>query len=119
MFDLTKVVIPKIMDKWELVAESLHYDLDTIEAIRERAFGEPKKCSRELFKDWLLTDHGAKAGPKVWSTLINAIKDIDTISADVIENIIVKVKKLEPLHMPQGKLFVNILNNIENSSSRF
>ena len=118
MFDLTKIVIPKIMNEWEYIAESLRYDLFIIKTIKERAFGDPKKCCRELFKDWLTTDRGAKAGPKVWSTLIKAIKDTDEISADVIENIIVKVKQLEPSYTQQGKLF-NILNNIESSSSRF
>ena len=34
MFDLTKIVIPKIMIKWEYVAEALHYDLSMVEAIK-------------------------------------------------------------------------------------
>ena len=30
MFDITKIVIPKIMNQWEYIAEALLYDLATI-----------------------------------------------------------------------------------------
>ena len=102
MFDLTKIVIPKIMNEWEYVAESLRYDLRTIEVIKKIEYEDPKRCCRELFKDWLMTHHGANAGPKVWSTLIDAIKNTGEISADVIEEIILEVKQLKPSYTQQG-----------------
>ena len=95
MFDLTKLVIPKIMDKWEYIAEALRYDLTIIQTIKEKGREDPKRCCRELFKDWLITDNGAKAGPKVWSTLIETLKEIDEIATDTIEDIIAKVKQLK------------------------
>ena len=94
MFDLTKIVIPKIMNEWEYIAEALHYDLATIRAIKEKGREDPKICCREFFKDWLVSDNGAKAGPKVWSTLLNALKEVHDISADIVEDIIKKVKIL-------------------------
>ena len=94
MFDLTKIVIPKIMNQWEYIAEALRYDLAVIEAIKEMEGKDPKKCCRHFFKDWLMTNHGAKAGPKVWSTLLDALKEVDEISADITEDIIAKVKQL-------------------------
>ena len=95
MFDITKIVIPKIMNEWEYVAEALRYDLDTIEAIRIRKNDDPKKCCREFFKDWLMTNNGAKAGAKMWSTLLDALKEVDEISADITEDVIAQVKQLK------------------------
>ena len=95
MFDLTKIVISKIMNEWEDIAHALHYDLATIKAIKETERGDPRKCCREFFKDWLMTNSGAKAGPKVWSTLLHALKQVDEISADITEDIITKVKQLK------------------------
>ena len=95
MFDLTKIVIPKIMNEWEFIADALRYDFATIKAIREKKREDPKKCCRELFEDWLMTNNGARAGPKVWSTLLDALKKVDEISADIIGNITEKVKQLK------------------------
>ena len=94
MLDLTKIVIPKIMNEWKYIAEALYYDLARIIAIREKNREDPKKCCRELFEDWLMTNNGAKAGPKVWSTLLDALKKVDEISVDIIEDISAQVEKL-------------------------
>ena len=95
MFHLTKIVIPRIMNEWEYIAEALLYDLATIKAIRDKERDDPKKCCREFFKDWLMTNNGAKAGPKVWSTLLDALKEVDEISVDITDNIIANVKQLK------------------------
>ena len=97
MFDLKKIVIPKIMNEWEDIADALRYDLATIKAIKDKEHGDPKKCCREFFRDWLMTNNGAKAGPKVWSTLLDALKNVDEISADITEDIIAEVKQLAVL----------------------
>ena len=104
MFDLKKIVIPKIMNEWEDIADALRCDLATIQAIKVREHQDPKKCCREFFKDWLMTNNGAKAGPKVWSTLLDALKEVE-ISADITEDIVAKVKQLNGGHegyAPQG-----------------
>ena len=36
MFDLTKIVIPRIMNEWQDIAEALRYDLSIIRAIEEK-----------------------------------------------------------------------------------
>ena len=94
MFDLTTIVISRIMNEWEYIAEALRYDLATIKAIKDRDQGDPKKCCRQFFKDWLMTDNGAKAGPKVWSTLLDTLKKVDDISTNITEDIIAEVKQL-------------------------
>ena len=42
-----------------------------------------------------MTNNGTKAGPKVWYTLLHALKEVDEISADITEDIIAKVKQLK------------------------
>ena len=83
------------MNKWEYVAEAFRYDLTIIEAIKESEHGNVKKCCREFFKDWLTTKNGAKVGPKVWSTLLDILKEIDEISDDDIKDIETNVKQLK------------------------
>ena len=94
MFDLTKIVIPRIMNKWDYVAEALRYDLSIVEAIKVKEHQDPRQCCREFFKDWLMTNNGARAGPKVWSTLLDTLKKVDEISVDIIEDITAQVEQL-------------------------
>ena len=94
MFDLMKIVTPKIMNEWEYIAEALRCDLATIYTIKKKERDDPKKCCREFFRTWLMTDCGGRAGPKTWSTLLNALKEIDEIPSDITEDIIAKVKQL-------------------------
>ena len=95
MHDLIKIVIPKIMNEWEYIAYAFRYDLATIQAIKEKEGNNPKQCCRELFKDWLMTNNGAKVGEKVWSTLLHVLMDVDEIPVDIIEDISLKVKQLK------------------------
>ena len=94
MFGLEKIVIPKIMNEWEYVAEAFWYDLATIEVIKEMGGGDAKQCCREFFKDWLTTDHGNEVGPKVWSTLLDVLNEVDEISTEITEDIAERVKNL-------------------------
>ena len=95
MYDLTKIVIPKIMNEWEYVAEALFYDLAVIIAIKQKKrFEDPKQCCQEFFIDWLTTKNGDRAGKKVWSTLINALNEVDEISTDIVEDIVKEVIQL-------------------------
>ena len=95
MFDLTKIVIPKIMTKWEYIADALYYDLNIVEAIKMKERENPRQCCREFLKDWLMTNNGATAGPKVWSTLLDALNKVDEISVDIVKDIIAQVKQLD------------------------
>ena len=79
MGDINKIVIPKIQAEWEDVAYALRYEIPTVNAIKAKYNDNPKKCCKELFKDWLSTDHGT--GPKTWSTLLDKLKDIEDLAA--------------------------------------
>ena len=43
MFDLTKNVVPKIMNEWQYIAEALRYDPAIIEPIRDKGQDDPKR----------------------------------------------------------------------------
>ena len=95
MFHLMKFVIPKIMNEWVYVAYAFRYDLATIQSIKQNGRQNPKTCCEEFFTDWLSTEHGAKAGPKTWSTLLDVLKQIDDIAADIKEDITKEVLQLK------------------------
>lgn len=92
MIDLNDIVIPEVKNVWQEVAEALHYSQSDIESIRQKELNDPKRCCKEFLRDWLRSKHGT--GPKVWSTLLNAIKNVKEISFDITEDIIAKVKQL-------------------------
>ena len=79
MFDLYRIVIPRIQPYWENVAYALLYEISVVEIIRQRHKDDPRKCCMELFEDWLTTSHGAK--PKIWSTLLDKLKEVKDLTA--------------------------------------
>ena len=91
MGDIITIVIPRIQAEWEDVAYALHYKIATVNAIKEKKNDNPKKCCKELFVDWLSTDHGV--GPKTWSTLIEKLKKIEDLAA-VTNEIMNELEKL-------------------------
>ena len=95
MNELQKIVIPKVMNNWEEVAEALQYDDEQIERIKQSEHGDPKRCCREFFRDWLRTKRGT--GPKKWSTLFNVLKDPDweLIEDSIVEEMNAKVTQLQ------------------------
>jgi len=79
---LQKIVIPKIRAKWESVAYSMDYDLNTISAI-ERESRDLQHCCQKLFTDWLTTSNGPT--PKTWKTLLECIEDVEELTAALEE----------------------------------
>ena len=75
MGDIIQIVIPRIKTEWKDFAYALHYDIYTVKDIMEKYHGNPKKCCRELFEDWLLTGHGD--GPKTWKTILDKLNEIE------------------------------------------
>ena len=76
MFDLQKIVLPKIQAYWKDVAYALCYKIEDVENLEAKHNKDPRKCCQDFFIDWLKTSHGDRAGSKTWSTLLNAIKDV-------------------------------------------
>ena len=94
MADLNKIVIPKVMNQWEELAEGFRYDDEVITNIKTQSGGNPKKCCQEFFRNWRTSDNGNRVGPKTWSTLFYIIEEYTSIASDIREDIITKVKQL-------------------------
>ena len=89
MHSLNEIVVPKVSAQWEEIAYALDYDIPTVDKIKVKCKEDPTKCCKELFKDWLKTDRGAK--PKKWQTLLdklNEIKDIHGATEDIMKTLI-------------------------------
>ena len=78
MSDLLRMVVPRISPFWEDVAYALHYRISIVESIGTKHNSDPKKCCRELFKDWLTTNNGA--APKTWLTLLDRLKEVEELA---------------------------------------
>ena len=75
---LNMIVVHKINAEWEDVAFALRYEIPAVESIKSKHNQDPKKCCKELFKDWLITNNGA--GPKIWSTLLDKLKNVGELA---------------------------------------
>ena len=80
MWDIIKIVVPKVSAEWEDLAYSMQYSIATVKAIKKDC-SDCQPCCRKLFEDWLSTDYGA--APKTWSTLLQKIKDVDSLATAV------------------------------------
>ena len=78
MFELTEIVIPNIMDKWERLAYCMRYEAREVEAFRKDS-RDLRECCTKLFIDWLETDHDPT--PKTYQTLLHYIKQIKDLTA--------------------------------------
>ena len=83
MWNLIKIVIPKIKSQWKYVAYSMGYDPGAVDAL-DRECRKLDECCENLFKDWLTTDNGCT--PKTWKKVIERIKAVDNLVA-ATENI--------------------------------
>ena len=79
MWQLNKIVIPKIMAYWKDVAyNSLHYDVPKVQAIAGKHQDDPKKCCQELFEGWLCMHK--EGDSKSWETLLKKLKEVEEIT---------------------------------------
>ena len=78
MFELTKIVIPKIKADWESLAYCMRYTPEEVNGFRKDSQNSDD-CCRNLFTNWISTSHGPK--PKTYETLLKHIKKIDNLIA--------------------------------------
>ena len=57
----------------------LGYKVEYKQLIKERCHHDPEICCLELLEDWLSSDRGVS--PKSWSRLIEALKEIKSLTA--------------------------------------
>ena len=95
MYQLVRIVIPKLKNQWKYLAEALMYDPATIHDIEKKRYGDVELCCRDVLKGWLETNTGLEDEQKVWLTLVDGIKKADGISPNVAEDIFEEVKQLK------------------------
>ena len=80
MWDLIKIVIPKIKAEWRDLAYCMQYDPADVKGIKKDCSCLAERCT-ELFENWLATPKGIT--PKTWHTLLKCIGEVDELSAAV------------------------------------
>ena len=75
MWELIKIVIPKIQVEWESLAYCMRYSPQEVKGFKRE---DLKECCKNLFHNWLSTKHGPK--PKTYQTLLEYIKKIDELA---------------------------------------
>ena len=93
MADINKIVIPKVMNQWQELAEGFRYDDEIIDKIKAQRSNNPQECCREFFRDWLRFDHCE--GPKTWLKLLEIIEEYTLIAKDIKEKIREEVLQLK------------------------
>ena len=91
MWELTKIVVPKVMAEWESLAFCMRYRPEEVKAFKRDTQDVKERC-KNLFDNWLTTAHGPK--PKTYRTLLNCIKKINKLTSvsEVIEKELIKGK---------------------------
>lgn len=82
MWELIKIVAPRVMAEWESLAFCMRYTPTDVTAFKTDA-KNLKECCTNLFKNWVTTDHGPK--PKTYQILLKHIKEIDNLTAPSAE----------------------------------
>ena len=90
IWDIIKIVFPKIKAQWKFVAFSMKYDILEVNGFENDSSNSNESCL-ELFKNWLQTDRGIT--PKTWCKLIERIKDVEGLK-QAAESIEEELKKL-------------------------
>ena len=91
MHELTEIVVPNVMAKWERLAYCMRYKPRDVETFRKDS-RDSEECCMRLFTNWLESAHGPT--PKTYQTLLNHIKKIDDLIAasEEIERRLIKGK---------------------------
>lgn len=95
---LNYLVVPRIKAYWKDVAYRLGYKIHTVQAIKESNKGNPKGCCLEFFENWLTTKNGASAGPKTWSTLMDALEKVEELAAvreEILKDLLINTNILK------------------------
>ena len=80
MWELNKIVIPKILDQWKYLAYCMRYNTSEVEAFVREGKDDHESC-KKLFIDWINTDR--HPGPKIYETLFKYFKEIENLNTAI------------------------------------
>ena len=76
MWELIKVVIPKVKAKWDSLAYCMRYTPEEVNGFRQGS-RDCDDCCKNLFSNWISTGHGPC--PKTYQTLLEHMKEIEEL----------------------------------------
>ena len=76
---LNRQVIPHVFLDWQSVGHHLEIDLFVMEIIDDDYHGDVEKCCRTMFTRWLSHDEGTGGAPRLWRTVLKALKNVGYI----------------------------------------
>ena len=90
MWELIKIVIPRVKAHWTWLAYAMRYD-SLVESFNKEG-GNLDECCEKMFRNWLNSNHGPT--PVTYQTLLEHIKKIDDLKAasEEIEKELIKGK---------------------------
>ena len=81
------------MAHWKDIAYiSLKYGIPKVSTIEEKHKGDPEKCCKELFKEWMCTYRTGDS--KTWENLLTQLKQVEKLTA-VVEEISEKLTGIQ------------------------
>ena len=91
MWDLIKIVIPKVKASWVELAYSMGYSVSAVSGFDADGRNLHEQC-RKLFEYWLTTGQGCT--PKTWQVLLSHLKQVDELiaAAEEIEKELINCK---------------------------
>ena len=91
MWELIKIVIPKVDTKWEDLAYCMRYKPGNVKAIKSESKNAKEQC-KKLFVNWLSTSNGPT--PKTYLTLLSHIKELEVpaTASEAIEKQLIESK---------------------------
>ena len=73
---LNRQVIPHVRLDWQSVGHHLEVDPSVMKVIDDLYQDDVEKCCRTMFTRWLSHDEGTGGAPRLWRTVLKALKNV-------------------------------------------
>ena len=73
---LNRQVIPHVRLDWQSVGHHLEVDPSVMKVIDDDYHDDVEKCCRTMFTRWLSHDEGTGGAPRLWRTVLKALKNV-------------------------------------------
>ena len=74
--ELNRQVIPHVRLDWQSVGHHLEVDPSVMKVIDDDYHDDVEKCCRTMFTRWLSHDEGTGGAPRLWRTVLKALKNV-------------------------------------------
>ena len=74
--ELSYHVVPHVRLDWQSVGHHLEVDPSVMKVIDDNYHDDVEKCCRTMFTRWLSHDEGTGRAPRLWRTVLKALKNV-------------------------------------------